>query len=55
MIVYRTGDLRDKLAAFLYNMVFPKRNYETLPDSVKLSYLSDADKILDWFKERSAE
>lgn len=53
MIIHRTADLPDKLAAFLYNIVFPKRDYNTLPDSVKLSYLSDAHKIIEWFAERS--
>lgn len=53
MEILRTQDLQEKLAAFLYNLIFPKREYDKLPDSVKSGYLSDAEKIIGWFSERS--
>ena len=52
MIITRTKDLPEKLAEFLYHLIFPKRDFATLPDSVKSGYLADAEKIIGWFAER---
>jgi hypothetical protein len=44
--------LVDDLAAFLYHLTFPRKDYKALPDSVKVSYINDAEKIASWFMGR---